>query len=234
MNEGTISIGVNTLISNMERWRWEPRDLGDRYVFINIPEFKFRLMSGGKIIHEERIVTGSPKNPTPIFSDEMETVVFNPYWNVPQSILVKEIIPAARSNPDYLYRNNLEVIWLGRRTVDPYMVDWQLVDPTKLSLRQTPGPANALGQVKFLFPNKHAVYMHDTPSKHLFDRPVRAYSHGCMRVRNPLEFARILLADQGWSEQRIERELTVANDEHVRLAEEAAGAHFLLHRLGRR
>jgi len=217
LNEGTIPVSVNTIISNMERWRWAPRDFGERHVFVNVPEFKFQVIRGGKAIHEERIVTGSPKHPTPVFSDVMETVVFNPYWNVPRSILVNEILPAARNNLDYLYRNNMEVIWQGRRTVDPYMVDWQYVDPNKLSMRQLPGPGNALGRVKFLFPNKHAVYMHDTPSKHLFNKPVRAYSHGCMRVRNPLEFAKLLLRDQGWSESRIYRALDGGRDQHVRL-----------------
>jgi L,D-transpeptidase YcbB len=218
INQGTVAIGVNTLIANMERWRWEPRDLGDRYVMVNIPEFMFRLVNHGKVVLEDRIVSGSPKNPTPIFSDEMESVVFNPYWYVPQSILVKEIMPVVQNNPDYLLRNNLEVVWLGRRTVDPYAVDWQQVNPAKVTLRQTPGPGNALGQVKFLFPNKHSVYMHDTPTKYLFDKPVRAYSHGCMRVRNPLRLAKALLADQGWSEDRIDRTLQTANDEHVKLS----------------
>lgn len=218
LNEGAIAVSVNTIIANMERWRWAPRDLGERHVFVNIPEFMFRVVSGGKVIHEERIVAGSPKNPTPIFSDEIETVVFNPYWYVPQSILVQEIMPILRNNPDYLYRNSLEVVWQGRRTVDPYMVDWYRVDPAKVTLRQTPGSGNALGLVKFLFPNRHSVYMHDTPTKHLFDRPVRAYSHGCMRVRNPLHFARLLLKDQGWSDDRIRQTLAVAKDQHIKLA----------------
>lgn len=217
MNEGAISIGINTIIANMERWRWEPRDLGERYIMVNIPEFMYRLVNRGKVVQEDRIVSGSPKNPTPIFSDEMETVVFNPYWYVPQSILTKEILPVIQNSPEYLLRNNLEVVWLGRRTVDPYMVDWQQVNPTKVTLRQTPGPGNALGQVKFLFPNKHSVYMHDTPTKQLFDKPVRAYSHGCMRVRNPLALAKMLLSDQGWNEDRIERTLASGTDDHVKL-----------------
>ncbi len=214
LNEGTIPISVNEIISNMERWRWAPRDFGERHVFINIPEFMFRVVNRGRVVHEERIVAGSPKNPTPVFSDEMETVVFNPYWHVPQSIIEKEIIPAMQSNPGYLDRNNIEVIWQGQRTVEPYMVDWQLVNPAKLALRQVPGRGNALGQVKFLFPNRHAVYMHDTPTKNLFEKPVRAYSHGCMRVRNPLEFAKLLL---GWQDDRIQRTLGSATDEHVKL-----------------
>jgi len=217
LNEGTIPVSVNTILANMERWRWMPRDLGERYVFINVPEFKFQVISADRVIHQERIVAGSPKHPTPVFTDVMETVVFNPYWNVPRSILVNEIMPAARRNLDYIYRNNMEVIWRGSRTVDPYMVDWEYVDPNKLRLRQRPGPSNALGRVKFLFPNKHAVYMHDTPSKHLFNRPVRAYSHGCMRVRNPLEFAKLLLRDQGWTEGRIQRALAAGNNQHVPL-----------------
>jgi murein L,D-transpeptidase YcbB/YkuD len=217
LNVGTIPVSVETIISNMERWRWMPRDLGERHVFVNIPEFRFRVRSSGRTIHEERIVTGSPKHKTPLFSDQMETIVFNPYWNVPKSILINEIIPAERNNPGYVDRSNLEVIWQGSRSVDSYMVDWYEVNPNKLFLRQRPGGGNALGQVKFLFPNKHSVYMHDTPTKHLFNRPIRAYSHGCMRVRNPLEFAKLLLADQGWSEERIQSTLETAHDQHVAL-----------------
>ncbi|WP_170937268.1 MULTISPECIES: L,D-transpeptidase family protein [Rhodomicrobium] len=214
LNEGTIAVSVKAIIANMERWRWAPRNLGERYVFINIPEFMFRVVNKGKVTYSERIVAGSPKHMTPIFSDEMETVVFNPYWHVPKSIIVKEIIPQMQTNPGYLDRQNIEVIWLGQRTVDPYMVDWQAVNPDKLALRQVPGPGNALGQVKFLFPNRHSVYMHDTPTKNLFDQPVRAYSHGCMRVRNPLEFAKVLL---GWNDDRVRRTLDSATDEHVKL-----------------
>jgi L,D-transpeptidase YcbB len=217
LNDGSVDVSAGTIIANMERWRWEPRSFGDHYIWINLPEFVFRVMTNGRIVHEDRIVAGSPKNPTPIFSDQMEFVVFNPYWNVPKSIIVKEIIPTMQSNPGYLTRNNIEVVWQGERTVDPYMVDWNLVNPDKLSLRQVPGPGNALGQVKFLFPNKHSVYMHDTPTKQLFDKPVRAYSHGCMRVRNPLDFAKLLLADQGWTDRRIQQTLATANDEQVKL-----------------
>lgn len=218
LNVGTVPVSEETIIANMERWRWVPRDLGKRHVFINIPEFRFRVVSDGQIIHQERIVTGSPKHKTPIFSDQLETIVFNPYWNVPRSILVNEIIPAEQNNPGYIDRNNLEIIWQGSRSVDAYMVDWYEVNPNKLFLRQRPGRGNALGQIKFLFPNKHSVYMHDTPTKHLFNRPIRAYSHGCMRVRYPLQFAKLLLADQGWSTDRIEHTLSIAHDEHIPLA----------------
>lgn len=217
LNKGVSVASAATAIVNMERWRWEPRDLGARYIYVNIPEFMVRVLDNGRLVHEERVVAGTPKNRTPVFSDEMEYVVFNPYWNVPESILLKEILPAARRNPDFFSRNNLEVVWLGTRTVDPYQVDWQEVNPQKVSLRQPPGPSNALGQIKFLFPNRHAVYMHDTPTKNLFNNPVRAYSHGCMRVRNPVKFAEVLLGEQGWSPTKVRNALDTTEDFQVTL-----------------
>jgi L,D-transpeptidase YcbB len=217
LNKGVKAADASNILVNMERWRWEPRDLGQRYIFVNIPEFLVRVIDNGRLAHEERIVTGSPQHRTPIFSDEMEYVVFNPYWNVPESILLKEILPAARRNPDFFQRNNLEVVWQGKRTVDPYMVDWEAVNPTKVSLRQPPGPSNALGQIKFLFPNKHSVYMHDTPTKKLFNESVRAFSHGCMRVRNPVKFAEVLLGEQGWSPTKVRQALDTTEDYQVTL-----------------
>jgi murein L,D-transpeptidase YcbB/YkuD len=217
LNKGVPNANAAAIIINMERWRWEPRDLGHRYVYVNIPEFLVRVIDNGRLAHEERIVTGSPEHRTPVFSDEMENVVFNPYWNVPESILVKEILPAARRNPDFFARNHLEVVWQGRRTVDPYLVDWEDVNPTKVTLRQPPGPSNALGQIKFLFPNKHSVYMHDTPTKNLFNQTVRAYSHGCMRVRNPVRFAEILLSEQGWSPTKVRQAIETTEDYQVTL-----------------
>lgn len=225
-SSGGRNANANTIIANMERWRWEPRDLGTRYIRVNVPEFMFRVTSNGKVIHEERIVAGSKEHMTPLLNDEMEYIVFNPYWNVPESILTKEILPAIRRDPSFLDRNKLEVVWQGRRPRqsssfwggDDYGVDWETVDARKMSLRQIPGAGNALGNVKFAFPNKHSVYMHDTPTKHLFNQSVRAYSHGCMRVRNPLKFAEVLLADQGWNSGRINSTLDTAHDEQVTLA----------------
>lgn len=217
LNKGIKAGDATNILVNMERWRWEPRELGTRYVYVNIPEFLVRVIDSGRLVHEERIVTGSPQHRTNVFSDEMEYVVFNPYWNVPESILLKEILPAARRNPEFFARNNLEVVWQGRQTVDPFLVDWQTVNPLKVSLRQPPGPSNALGQIKFLFPNKHSVYMHDTPTKKLFNESVRAFSHGCMRVRNPVRFAEVLLGEQGWSPARVRQALETTEDNQVTL-----------------
>jgi murein L,D-transpeptidase YcbB/YkuD len=217
LNKGFSSANASTILVNMERWRWEPRDFGARHIYVNIPEFLVRVSERGQIVHEERIVTGSPQHRTPVFSDEMEYVVFNPYWNVPESIMLKEILPSARRNPEFFARNRLEVVWQGKRTVDPYQVDWEAVNPAKVSLRQPPGPSNALGQIKFLFPNKHSVYMHDTPTKHLFNQSSRAFSHGCMRVRNPVRFAEVLLGEQGWSPGKVRQAIDTTEDYQVTL-----------------
>ncbi len=217
--ESSGSGGADTklLLVNMERWRWMPRDLGNYYVWVSLPEFMFRVMKNGQKIHEERIVIGKLEHKTPMFAAKIETVVLNPTWNVPGSIAVKEILPMLRRNPDYLERNNLQVFYEGhRRPLDPYSVDWDYVNPNKLTIRQPPGDDNVLGQVKFSFPNKHSVYMHDTTTKNLFNQTVRAYSHGCMRVRNPLRYAEVLLEPQGWNMARIER--TLASGEETSIA----------------
>lgn len=201
------------LLANMEMWRWMPDSLGDYYIQNNIPEFMTRMYRGGKLVHAERIVTGKPENQTPIFSDAMELVVFKPFWNVPESIKWKELQPQLSRNPDALNRAGLRASYNGK-PVDPATVDWSTADMRALHIFQPPGTANALGQVKFLFPNKHDVYMHDTPTKHLFNNPSRAYSHGCMRVRDPLRFAELLLSnDKGWDMERV-RQLANAGPEN--------------------
>lgn len=193
------------LLANMEMWRWMPDNLGDYYVHNNIPEFMTRMYRGGKVVHAERIVTGKPENQTPIFSDEFEIVVFKPFWNVPESIKWKELQPQLSRNPDALSRAGLRAAYNGM-PVDPATIDWSTADMRALHIFQPPSAGNALGQVKFLFPNKHDVYMHDTPTKHLFNNASRAYSHGCMRVRDPLRFAELLLShDKGWDMARVQQ-----------------------------
>jgi murein L,D-transpeptidase YcbB/YkuD len=191
------------LLANMEMWRWMPVDLGDAYIQNNIPEFTTKVVRGGKVIHLERIVTGKSNTQTPVFSDEMQTVVFKPFWNVPESIKWKELQPQLSQNPGALSKAGLRVAYNGKE-LDPSTVDWQTADMRVFHVFQPPGSGNALGQVKFLFPNKHDVYMHDTPQKSLFNNAARAYSHGCMRVRDPLKFAEILLGnDKGWDMAKI-------------------------------
>ncbi len=198
---------VRKLIANMEMWRWMPSDLGATHLFVNVPEFQFRLIRNDQLVHTERVITGKIQNQTPIFSDMMETVVFKPTWNVPDSIKVKELLPALMRNPEALARQGLRVAYNGRE-VDAVSINWSSTDIRALHVFQPPGEANALGVVKFLFPNKHAVYLHDTPTKPLFNATSRAFSHGCIRVRNPVRLAEILMeADQSWSPAKVKAQL---------------------------
>ena len=185
------------IIANMERWRWMPRDLGDFNVLVNIPEYRLSITRDGREEYTTRVVVGATKHRTPIFSDSIRHIVVNPYWNVPSSIVKAEIAPAVMNNPGYLDSHNYDLLYKGD-AVSPWSVDWNQVSPSNFPfrIRQRPGTSNALGQIKFLFPNKHDVYLHDTPSKSLFARDFRAYSHGCVRVQNPMEFAQALMANE--------------------------------------
>jgi murein L,D-transpeptidase YcbB/YkuD len=180
------------IVANMERWRWMPRDMGRFMVHVNIPEFRLNIMKDGQVAYTTRVVTGKKSNQTPVFSDEIEHIVVNPYWNVPRSIRDKEIGPILTKNPGYIARNNMELL-SGGKVVDASAVDWSTTSLSNFRIRQRPGSGNALGSVKFLFPNQHDVYLHDTPSKSLFSRSLRAFSHGCVRVQNPWDFATALL-----------------------------------------
>ena len=195
---------VADIVANMERWRWLPRDLGRFHVFVNIPEFLVRIVDNGTITHTTRVVVGKRGNQTPIFSDEMEHLVVNPYWNVPYSIASKEMLRGIQADPGgYLSRRGYEAVYNGR-VVDPTSINWSPANLRKVRIRQRPSARNALGRIKFMFPNKYSIYLHDTPSKSLFQRAERAYSHGCVRVHNPVDFADALLAhDSKWNGKRI-------------------------------
>jgi len=218
---------IRSVLINMERWRWLPHDLGSFYVNVNIPEFMLRVMSNGKPIHTTRVVVGKVDKQTPIFSKDMQEIVFGPFWNVPTSIKVEEIRPYLREeaswwggggwNTAVLQRHDLRVRYAGRE-LDPASIDWNRVDIRTLELFQPPGPTNVLGRVKFVFPNKHDVYMHDTPQKFLFANPVRAESHGCMRVQDPDQLAAVLLKeDQNWSQARTMEAVDTGYDQHITL-----------------
>ena len=184
----------NDVIANMERWRWLPRDLGEKNVMVNIPEFMVRINQDGRVIHETRVVVGKPETPTPLLTREMQYIVVNPAWNIPPSIARNEMMPLLRSDPGALARRGIQVVRNGSGGY---------------SFRQDPGERNALGRIKFMFPNDHSVYLHDTPSKALFQNDRRAYSHGCVRVYEPLKFGEVIfnmgLPGDTWSEQRISK-----------------------------
>ena len=187
------AVTKDDIIANMERWRWEPETLGAFRVEVNIPQFQLNVLRDEQVVHATRVVVGRPSNQTPIFSDEIESVVVNPYWNVPPSIAANEIKAKLLANPGYLEGQNMELL-SGSKIVDASAVDWTTSNINAYRVRQKPGAGNALGKIKFLFPNEHDVYLHDTPAKSLFERSYRAYSHGCVRVRDPMAFAGALMA----------------------------------------
>lgn len=181
---------------NLERLRWLNRDKGPRYVVINTAAFSMSLIEDGAARFTTRTVVGKAhRHETPEFVDELEYIVVNPTWNVPRSIATEEILPELRKDPTYLERNNMELLGADRPAS---MIDWSSVTPRSFPwrIRQRPGPDNALGEVKFLFPNKYSIYMHDTPARRLFQRDRRDFSHGCVRLQDPVEFAHLLLSYQ--------------------------------------
>jgi len=181
---------------NMERRRWMRDDLGDFYVFTNLADQNLKVVRNGKTIHTTRVVVGKPYHATPVFSDQLEYVEINPFWNVPYSIATKEYLPKLKQNPSALSRQNIRVFQNGSE-VAPTQVAWNSYSGGNFPfrLRQDPGDGNALGRIKFMFPNEFNIYIHDTPSKSLFSRAERAYSHGCIRASNPFKLADVLLAD---------------------------------------
>ena len=206
---------VQLIVMNMERWRWVPRDLGNYYVWNNVPEYEFRVLKGGQTIYQEKSIVGQYKYATPFFSAPMRNVVFHPNWTVPPTIVKEDIAPklkgpkrgglfGSESRNTTLRRYGLAVSYKGK-PIDADTVDWNTVNIHKYTFVQDPGPANVLGKFKFNFPNKHAIYMHDTVQKELFSRQTRTLSHGCIRVNQPARFAALLLAeDKGWSMNQVQ------------------------------
>ena len=215
---------VQRLIVNMERWRWMPADLGSYYVWNNIPAFTARVMKGGKSIYVEKVIVGQVKYATPIFSADMRSIVFNPDWTVPETIKLEDLRPRLRQTrggvPDVsvLRDNQLTVSYQGR-PVNAETVDWERANILSYTFTQAPGPDNVLGTLKFNFPNRHAVYMHDTVQPALFNQTVRTLSHGCIRVHQPDRLALLLLAeDKGWTEQQVKDQLAKGRNSGVTLS----------------
>ena len=185
---------IDTVLVNMERWRWMPHDLGKNYVIVNLPDFTLRVFQNGQQVWMTRIVDGKPNMPTPIMTAEMKFITINPTWNVPPSIVAREYMPALAQDPTVLTRMGLKVSTNPDGTVH---------------ISQPPGDANALGRVRFNFPNKFLVYQHDTPNKNLFALDKRALSHGCMRVQDPVKYAEVVLnivrPGEGYTQDRIRR-----------------------------
>ncbi|NND49508.1 MAG: L,D-transpeptidase family protein [Rhizobiales bacterium] len=200
---------VRQMELNMERRRWMEDDLGENYVFVNLADFELKVVKGPKTVHTARVVIGKPYHRTPVFSETMKYIEINPYWNVPRSIAGNELLPKLKNDPGSLKRDGIRIFSSyasDAYEVDPWSVNWHGYSAKgfPFRLRQDSGDGNALGRIKFMFPNRFNVYLHDTPSKSLFARAVRSFSHGCVRVQNPRDFGAVLLAEQGWSREEID------------------------------
>lgn len=204
---------VQLIVINMERWRWLPRQLGNYHVWNNVPEFNVRVIKGDQVIYQEKTIVGQYKYATPFFSAPMRNIVFHPNWTVPPTIIKEDLAPKLQgpsgggffgnSKDAILRRYGLSVSYKGER-ISADTVDWNSVNIHAYTFTQDPGPANPLGQFKFNFPNKHAIYMHDTPQRELFAERTRTLSHGCIRVNQPDRFAALLLGeDKGWSMNQV-------------------------------
>ena len=194
---------------NLERYRWLPSDFGQRYILVNIPDYQLYAYDAGEQVLTMRVIVGDEYgHTTPVFADSMTYLVFRPQWDIPRRILVDEVIPKVQEDIYYLAKHGYEVVDTARNVViaDPSAIDWSDLDTNEINFRvcQKAGLDNALGNVKFMFPNQFSVYLHDTPADHLFDRSRRTLSHGCVRVEDPVKLAGYVLAHQGdWSEPKI-------------------------------
>ena len=212
LNNNEAASKRDKIIASMERMRWLPKNMGERYVFVNQAAYDVHVMDHDKTVWQSRVIVGQPTKQTYAFFDKIQTVVFNPKWGVPASIIINEYGPKMRKDPGYLDRNGFIVVDQAGNQIDSHSVDWFNIGPNpKFGLQQLAGGENALGELKFLFPNVHDIYMHDTPTKPLFKTAERAYSHGCVRVQNPREFAQVLL---GWSKEQVANGIELNRDTH--------------------
>ena len=200
-----VEARIDQIRVNLERARWVLRNLPDEYVMTDIAGFRVTYVRDNEVIWRSRAQVGKPYRKTPVFRSEITYLDINPTWTVPPTILYQDIIPKLRKDPDYLNRKDMRVLEYSGKPVDASTIDWSKYSNGRFPymIRQNPGPQNALGRIKFMFPNKHSVYLHDTPNRSLFGRTERAFSSGCIRVENPYDFAQLLLKSDQWNKARI-------------------------------
>lgn len=187
---------LEQILVNLERWRWYPKDLGEQYIIVNIANYRLHLVKGEDTLATHRTMVGTEARKTPVFSDKVEHIVYNPTWTIPPTIKSKDVIPSASKDPDYINRKNFSIFNRSGEKMNPQDVDWSSSKVKGYTFRQEAGPANPLGLVKIIYPNEYMIYLHDTPSKSLFNKNLRAQSSGCVRVQGVLDLAKMLLNDQ--------------------------------------
>lgn len=217
---------------NMERLRWILGNVEQRSIVVNIANFELYVIENGKSVLSMKVVVGKRYWDTPVFTSKMTYLIINPPWNVPDSIARREILNEIRKDPDYLAKENIQVLrgWgLREEEIDPREIDWSRITPENLSyrFRQEPGPLNPLGRIKFMLPNKFDVYLHDTPAKSLFSANVRAFSHGCTRIEKPLELAEYVLRDDlAWTRERLLAAIEEGTEQEVKIPR-PLNVHFI-------
>ncbi|BCA79197.1 L,D-transpeptidase family protein [Desulfuromonas sp. AOP6] len=199
-----ITVRIRQIERNLERWRWLPKSLGGRYILVNIADFALQVVEEGVPVMTMPVIVGTSYRKTPVFSGRMTYLEFAPYWYVPPTILREDKLPLIKVDPTWMERNHYEIIPASKETVrqlEVSEVDWKDIHAENFPgiLRMKPGPWNPLGRVKFMFPNPYAVYLHDTPDRHLFMRSERSFSSGCIRIERPLDLAQYLLEGRGWN-----------------------------------
>ena len=216
---------VKMISINMERLRWLPQKLGETYIFVNIADYKLNVVEKQKNIMNMKVIVGKEQRSTPVFSDEITYLVINPAWNLPKSIAVEDKLPLIKENINYLSNNNYKVLKISEgkfEEADPKKINWEELDKDNFNyyLKQEPGPNNALGRIKFMFPNKYSVYLHDTPQKELFEKTERSFSSGCIRLEEPFKLAEYILKKNNmWKPKKIEKILTSEEETKIDLTE---------------
>lgn len=218
---------LHQILVNLERWRWYPRDLGEHYIIINIPDYKLSVVKNGDTIRTHKTMVGTRYRKTPIFSDEIDYIIYNPTWTIPPTIKKRDVIPGALRDKEYLNKKNIEVFDRNGNLVDPATIDWSGNEPKSYTYVQPAGATNPLGTVKIIYPNKYMIYLHDTPSKNLFENNARAQSSGCVRVEDAQSLARYLLNDQDiYDDEKIAEILSSGKTTEIPVKQKVKVHHF--------
>lgn len=212
----TVDFRIKQILVNLERLRWIPDTMENDYLIVNIPEYKLHVIENDKLLWEANVIVGKEAKRTSIFRGNIARIVLNPYWNIPNSIINEEILPKLKKNSSYLDHNNMEVV-AGKKVIDASKIDWnKYTKNIPYQIRQKPGIDNDLGKMKFLFPNNFDIYLHDTPSKELFNQSHRDFSHGCIRVENPKKLALYLLQNNTiWNEEKVNQTLETNTETEI-------------------
>jgi len=207
------------ILANLERWKWFPKDMGKEYLIVNIPDYKLNLVKDKDTFRTHKVIVGRAKRATPILSSRLSNVILNPTWTVPPTILREDVIPSISKNRNYLAQTNMKVY--DRNGNEVIANNWKLSNAKSYRYVQSPGSFNSLGMVKFSFPNRFSIYLHDTNHRDFFGKQKRSLSSGCVRVENPLELAEYLLGDkENWNLEKITETLQSEKTQHIKLKKE--------------